>query len=143
MGRPRKPTAILKAQGTYRPDRHGKGEEPQPDGEPIMPNWLDKTARQLWRRVVPNLIAMGVAKAVDAEALAGMCRWYAIWRAADAKLQAGDGDTYKLTIEATTAWKNYAAIANKFGLNPTDRTKLSIETDNEPDELMEFLRMRP
>jgi P27 family predicted phage terminase small subunit len=73
-----------------------------------MPDWLDEVARQYWRRVVPELVAMGVAKAIDAEALTGMCRWYAIWRQADARLQPCNGNSYssyKLIIEAATAWK--------------------------------------
>jgi len=43
------------------------------------------------------------------------------WNAADARLQQGKGDSYKLTIEAATAWKNYSAVAAKFGLTPADR----------------------
>lgn len=142
MGRPRTPTAKLMAAGTYRQDRHG-GNEPQPDGEPIKPKWLDGVAAEAWQRVVPELVALGVARTIDADALAGMCRWFAVWREADAKLQAGDGDTYKRTIEAATGWKNYTAIAAKYGMTPADRAKLTIDTDDAGDDLLEYLRLGP
>ena len=60
------------------------------------------------------------------------------------KLQAGDGDSYKRTIEATTAWKNFSALAGKFGLNPSDRTKIKADppANSEPDPLQAILDER-
>jgi P27 family predicted phage terminase small subunit len=129
--------------GTYRADRH-EINEPEANGEPVMPAWLDGDAAEFWQRVIPELVQMGLAKAVDADALAGMARWHSIWRAADAKLQAGSGDSYKLTIEATTAWKNFSALAGKFGLNPSDRTKIKADppASSEPDPIAAILAER-
>ena len=134
MGRPRKPLGVLKLAGTYRPDRHAAREHaPQPGGYPKMPDWLDGEARALWESTVPTLIDMGIARGVDAPALAGLCRWYSVWRQADARLQRGDGDSYKGSIEAAAAWKNYSAVAAKFGLTPVDREKISVTETTEPE----------
>ena len=95
MARPRKPLGVLKLSGTCRADRHAeRGNAPQPGGRPEMPAWLDGEARALCKSTVPALIDMGIARGVEAPALAGMCRWFAIWRQADARLQQGDGDSY-------------------------------------------------
>ena len=130
--------------GIYRADRHSDDNDPEANGEPVMPAWLEGDAAEFWQRVVPELVTMGLAKAVDSDALAGMARWHSIWRAADAKLQAGNGDSYKLTIEATTAWKNFSALAGKFGLNPDSRQKIKADppADAEPDPLTEYLMRR-
>ena len=142
MARPRKTSEMLKLAGTYRADRHADREhEPQPDGHPKIPDWLDETAVAFWQRVVPELVAMRVAHAVDTDALAGMSRWYSAWRQADEKLQTGDGDSYKRSIEATTAWKNFTALAAKFGLTPADRANLSVPPPPLPvDPLNELLQ---
>ena len=70
---------------------------------------------------------------------AGKCRWYSVWRKADARLQQGDGDSYKLTVEAATGWKNYSAVAAKFGLTPGDCEKLILPEPIEPAD--EFSRL--
>ena len=73
-----------------------------------------------------------------------MSRWYSAWRQADAKLQTGDGDSYKRSIEATTAWKNFTALAAKFGLTPADRAHLSVPPLPLPDDpLVELMNTRP
>ena len=142
MARPRKTSEMLKLAGTYRADRHADREhEPQADGHRKIPDWLDETAVAFWQRVVPELVAMRVAHAVDTDALAGMSRWYSAWRQADEKLQTGDGDSYKRSIEATTAWKNFTALAAKFGLTPADRANLSVPPPPLPvDPLNELLQ---
>ena len=71
---------------------------------------------------------------------AGKCRWYSVWRKADGRLQQGKGDSYKLTIEAATGWKNYSAVAAKFGLTPADREKLTLPQSDDP-ESDEFSRL--
>ena len=142
MARPRKPLDVLKVTGAYRADRHADRENaPKPTGEPAMPQWLDEEASAFWQATVPELAAMGVARSVDGPALAGMCRWYSVWRKADARLQQGDGDSYKLTVEAATGWKNYSAVAAKFGLTPGDREKLSVPEpgDAASDEFSKLL----
>ena len=61
---------VLKGDRPYRINAN----EPRPRNEPpAEPDWLTAGARAEWRRVVPDLIAMGTAKAVDALALAAYC----------------------------------------------------------------------
>ena len=143
MPRRRKTVPELVSLGTYRPGRHaGRGKNPKGSGAPTAPAWLTGAALSHWNETVPDLVAMGIAKAVDAPALAGLCRWFAVWREADSRLQAGDGDTYKTTVEAATAWKNYTAAAAKFGCTPGDRERLTVseqETNTAPDDILEEL----
>ena len=57
------------------------------------------------------------------------------------RLQEGEGDSYKPTIEAATGWKNYSAVAAKFGLTPADREKLTLPGPIEPaDEFSGYWR---
>jgi len=57
--------------------------------------------------------------------LESMCQWWGVYRAAMRQLlKRPNKDT---RIEADTAWRNYAAAASRFGLNPCDRAKLQIE----------------
>ena len=143
MPRRRKTVPELVTLGTYRPDRHrDRDKNPKADGSPTAPAWLTGDALDHWNETVPELVSMGVAKSVDSAALAGMCRWFSVWREADSRLQAGDGDTYKTTVEAATAWKNFPAAAAKFGCTPSDRERLSVsekDTNTAPNDILEEL----
>jgi len=138
-GRPRKPQALLDLQGTSRADRART--PPRPGGKPKMPSWLDAEAKRWWRRVVPQLVRLGIATNLDSDTLAGCARWFSIWRAADARLASGDGD-YKQTLAVLISWKQFAAAVSKFGLSPTDRERLRDQLSEPADDsdLIEQLR---
>ncbi|MEE3371998.1 MAG: hypothetical protein VX346_21880 [Planctomycetota bacterium] len=113
MGRPRKPLGVLTLAGT---GQHvGSENAPQPGGHPKMTDWLD-----------------GEARGVETPALTGLCRWHAVWRHADARLQRDNGDSYKGSIEAAV-WKHFSAMAAKFGLPPADREKISVAETTESE----------
>lgn len=139
-GRPRKPTATLKLMGAFRNNRHAEREnEPQPTGTPVAPAWLDETGLELWNRLVPKLIAIGVAKDFDNESLGSMCRWWSAWRKADAAL-VENGITTAGMNQSVAAWKQFSLLASKFGLTPVDRTKIAVEPkdDNQDTEKRYF-----
>lgn len=123
--------------------------EPQPpQGEPKMPTDLDKWGRKVWREVMRNLRAMGLATEADAEALASMCRVASIERQAWAKVQ-DKGLTFKTIngyiqqrpevgtfLKAAHIKKTYLG---EFGLTPSGRSKITLPGQEEHDELADFL----
>lgn len=93
-GRRPKPTAIKQLEGN-RGKRAINASEPTPErGEPAMPEDLLPVAQEEWRRIVPELLAIGVLTKIDQKALAGYCMAYARWRQAET-----DVAKYGLTIE--------------------------------------------
>jgi len=129
-GRPRKPVAEHLLDGTYRADRHGNAWTPA--GEPVIPDWLGPHARELWQAIVPTLVKSGVATAVDTAELAALCDWWALYRIArEALATIEDGTSrayYDQQILVGAAWKQFAAIASRFGLTRSDRARLQVST---------------
>ena len=117
-GNKKKPTAVLKAEGKYQKAWHGdRTHEPQPGGEPKPTGKLDWHGKQLWGRVVPMLVSLGIATQADSDALSDLCRWYSLYRKASDK-----GDVNK----ATAAYKQVKMLYEIFGLPPGGRAGLSI-----------------
>jgi phage terminase small subunit len=135
-GRPRKPTSKLKAQGTYRADRHAR-KEPHAAGDPYEIGEMKGHARQLWDRVVPELVRMKVATAVDSAQLFAMCHWWREYR----ELQTLNSmDKYNRMIAMATAYKQFSAIASRFGLTPVDRASLEIEKSTADNPFLALMR---
>lgn len=123
-GRRPKPTPVLKLQGTYAPGRHAdRGVELAASGEPTRPAWLKGEALKFWKRVVPQLVSLGVAKEVDTDALAAMATWWAAWRKHSVKADRGDTSAFRASV---SAWDKFVALADRFGLSPTARIRLSV-----------------
>lgn len=115
-GRPRKPDELHVLQGTWTATRHGDPEaRVQADGEPVPSRKLTGPALAYWKRLVPGLVACGVAKARDGEALTAACEW---WAAYEAAMIAKD------VREAAVAFDRWRTLAAAFGLTPMDRAKL-------------------
>lgn len=142
MARPRKPTAALKLQGTFRPDRR-PAQEPQPDVRvPDCPDWLDANARAEWERVTPLLAELGLLAEIDATMLSLYCHYYSEFLAAKAMVDKGglllsfDRRDGKILVRNPACATMHAAadqcrrIAAEFGFTPAARTK--IETERPP-----------
>ena len=72
-----KPTAIKRLEG-FRAHRPHNENEPQPDpAAPSCPTWLCPHAKSEWRRIVPQLHAMGVLTKIDRTMLETYCETYA------------------------------------------------------------------
>jgi phage terminase small subunit len=67
MGRPPKPTELMRLQGTLRPGRHGdrKRKPKPPPGAPLAPEWLLPEARAEWDRVVRGYGKEGILTGLD------------------------------------------------------------------------------
>lgn len=78
-GRPRKPTPIKVAQGTYRADRDNPNAPQWPAGDPEdVPSWLDDVGKNEWRRLAPLLVEKGL---LPAAGTASNARAMSFWRA--------------------------------------------------------------
>lgn len=134
------PTAIKIARGTVR----GKpNAEPQPPVSGVaMPSHLGEVAASKWAELLPLLQGVKVMTRADVEALARYCDTYEWWLATRAKLRA-EGDTYPILNDGGQvkyiAQRPEVSIAHKlaqqlrqleqdFGLNPSARTSLNVET---------------
>jgi phage terminase small subunit len=115
MARPRTPTAILEARGSFLPGANParrRINEPKPSkplGRP--PAYLNETERAVWTEIAKRLPA-GVAMEPDRDAFELLTRL-------TVKMRNGElGSEGRSTI--ITLWA-------RFGMTPSDRARLSIE----------------
>lgn len=136
-GRPAKPLAVHRAEGTYRYDRHGS-RGPTTGGEPLRkPDDLRPDASWLWDEVT-SLRGPWLCSS-DAAALRALCDAYGLMRACEPRLVADPTDK-----AARCAWSAYRGVftklAGKFGLTPSDRAKLG-EDKPARDAYLEMLEL--
>ena len=137
------PSEIKKLRGTFRPHRDGPENHSMDDlsSENVeRPTDLTGEAAKLWDQLIPSMQLIKVVRDVDIPFAAGMCRWFALWRELDQKLQSlhlrdGSFETVDEEIEyerytasvqrrASNAWRNFAQAAAKLGFTPADRARL-------------------
>lgn len=84
MGKPHgprpTPTNILKKRGSWR--AKARVDEPQPvdTRKPICPKWLQPYAKEIWKRITPELHAMGLLNRIDGLVLMRYCEHFAEWK---------------------------------------------------------------
>lgn len=118
--------------------------EPKPRPiAPKCPSWLDREAKREWRRVAPELEALGLLTLVDMAALAGYCASYALWKKC-AEAIAAEGLTFE-TDRGYVMQRPEVAIGNKalaevrawcaqFGLTPSARARMTLPEAPDDDE---------
>jgi len=104
-----------------------------------MPEWLTGAAASEWRRIAPDLTAMGTVKAVDAIGLAAYCEAVARFKTATELIgRAGlmirdrDGMVRKnpAVAQARDASLEIRMWAREFGLTPAARQPLRVSVDH-------------
>lgn len=151
MGAARKPAAILKAEGNYRPSRQPKNEvQPTIEVGLTPPNDLNEWGAKYWLDIMSEYVSIGLVTRVDIEALHSCCTWYGLMREAQDIVAAKGlevevekvtpkGDSYTVTetnpmiAVADKAFKNYIAMCKEFGLTPASRSRISAP-DKQPDD---------
>jgi len=122
----RKPNAIHKVNGTYRPDRHGAhGTTLDDQGLPSLPpppTWLHPIGVMEWRRVVEILEPFNLLKATDYGILLGYCTLFAHMAVTDAE------------EVKTTLFAQFRGYCNDLGLTPVARSKVHIESGKSKDD---------
>lgn len=121
--------------------------EPQPRVSiPDCPAELDEVAAAEWKRVCPELAAIGVLTQLDRSALSAYCQSWSQWLAAIDKLKL-HGPVVKapsgFPIQnpyfsiANSALKQMKAFLTEFGMTPSSRSRIATGdtgTDTEQEE---------
>lgn len=114
---------------------------------PAAPSFLSAYALEEWEVVSTALYHQGVLGDVDRAALAAYCQAYGRWRQAEEaleKMAARDQVTFGLMIKTTNgnavqnplvgaankAMADMVRYAAEFGMTPSSRARLSIDTGN-------------
>ena len=149
-GRKPKPTAVKRLTGNPGKRKINRA-EPRPKPDLLdAPAWLDATAREEWRRVVPELRGLGIFTVLDRTTLASYCLAYSRWRRAEARLNSAaemvsETDSgYEQKSPWTSISKQYAdqmkALASELGFSPAARTRLVGESGGSGDPDDEFFK---
>ena len=135
-GRKPKPTKLHILEGTYRPDRKNQN-EPTPDPcIPEPPDHIQGAALDEWRRISPELAAIGLLSNVDRNALAACCQLWATIAEAEEKLRTCG--LVATTTNGTEIQSPWLGIRNKalalyhkylveFGMTPSSRGRLGVK----------------
>lgn len=105
------------------------------------PECLTGFAGEHWDYVIPKLLSMGVLdeSGIDRESLVAMCQWWGEYRNLQEKPAAEPGENYKRSISLASCFKNWTGLADRFGLNPKAREKMTLHPD-EHDPAAEFVQ---
>lgn len=141
-GPPPKPTRIKELNGNPG-QRPLNKDEPKPrQGAPKPPPHLTGEALAEWGRIVPELDRIGLLTKVDRAYLIAYCEAWATFDEArqqisrDGILVPGRGGMVR--NPAAFVMKDAADMmlkfGSRFGLSPSDRTRLSVESDDDGEE---------
>lgn len=156
-GRPRLPSAVKKANGTYRPSTAAKGEVSFPVTRLSPPDWLDTRGQEEWDRIVPLLDSVRILTDPDLIALGNYCATVSVAINATLRYQqeglmksATKGSKFgpkvnpfiKVAQEARTQCLRFAI---EFGLTPAARSRIVGQPPEElkKDEAEDFLFSHP
>ncbi|MCF0074470.1 phage terminase small subunit P27 family [Dyadobacter sp. CY261] len=155
-GRPNKPTALKKLEGTFRKDRAVINEIMPANLEyiPSPPKFLDKDAKKEWKSVCQELIDLQMLHRVDLALLAAYCSEISNYINAVRKLREtgevltitrDDGSAYSMPSPwnaiKNTYLKNAREIASQFGFTPSARTKINGSKKGEEDPFDTMLNL--
>ena len=148
-GPARKPTALKKLQGTYRPDRDSRA-EPKSEGHAEPPDFLTKEARMEWDRLAPELEAIGLLTVIDMAVFSVYTQAWADYKKLTDQLnemaswtwQSDKG--YRQVVPELSmrreAWTRLKEAGAKLGLDPSSRSGLHVEPRSEREN--KFARLR-
>lgn len=152
-GRPRKPEALKRAQGTQRKDRTNKRAPKLKRGEiPPAPDHLSERQRRGWRYLKTLVDPLKVYTAADVLAFEELVKSWAILNEAHEELGKAKGLTYEQDTQSGTVERRRPQVdvikefkkillveLSRFGMTPADRERVSaIGDDDKGDPLDEF-----
>lgn len=123
------------------------GKRPLNKNEPVVPveipecpDHLDDIAKAEWERIVPELAKAGLLTQLDRTALSLYCQTWAIWIDAETKVKKRgrvfttksghpiQNPFHNVATKAATDLKNFAI---EFGLTPSARSRIDVDTMGE------------
>lgn len=152
-GRKPKPSALNARRGNPG-HRKVNEDEPKPSTDPVSlgkpPSFLNRDAKEEWKRIAPELVILGLLTIVDRSALAGYCAAYSRWVKAERELQKSEKDGGGFIYKTPSGYKQqspFIAIAKgametmhkfsiEFGFTPAARTRIkgSGKTNDADDD---------
>jgi P27 family predicted phage terminase small subunit len=124
---------------------------------PTCPTHLSADAKTEWRRIIGDLVQLGVVAKVDRAELAVYCTAYADWKKARQMINTlGESGFVEITpsgYKQMSAWMQIAnraeermrAAGGAFGLSPASRAKLRVQSpqgelfgDDEKDKAQKY-----
>jgi P27 family predicted phage terminase small subunit len=148
-GRRPKPTHLKLLQGNPG-KRPINPNEPRPKIEiPPAPEHLSEAAKTEWNRIAEVLARLRLLTALDRAALAAYCTVYARWVEAEEALKktgpvvkspSGYPMISPYLVVANRALEQMRAYLVEFGLSPASRSRISVNTHEEPDAFENWMR---
>lgn len=149
-GRRPKPTALKVVQGTFRPDRANKAEPRPARNVPKPPEWISREGKLEWKRVAPELGALGLLTGPDRAAFACYCESYGrlvrAQRALRRSVRANPGSEFDLIPSKhgrisnplhriiRHAMSDVVRYATEFGGSPVSRSRINVERIRRTEE---------
>lgn len=157
-GPKRRPTELLKGQGSWRGKARDKVEPKPTKGIPRRPTWLRPEAAKYWPELAKVLSEMGVLTLADKTGLALLCEPLADYLMARDVVEAAaekEGVMFISTTEKgnviqhpavgvmNKAWERVVKMLREFGLTPASRAGLQVEKPpGDQDPLLALLKAR-
>jgi len=145
MSNPKKPTALRVLEGN-RGKRKLPENEPKPTPlSPEMPDFLDERAVSEWKRLLPELLSVGVLTTVDGMTFAGYCQATSdVYRLTTTLRETGE--TFKTpsgyiqqrpeVSMLNKAWDRVDKFARQLGIGAEHRAHIEVKPpDGEEDPL--------
>ena len=108
----------------------------------ICPDWLSAEAKKEWRRVVPELIDIGIISGIDQALLAAYCAQYAVMVECEAYiieqggickyLEGRNSQTSPHLAALAAARKYIKTVSAKFKLSPGAGAELALKRKKDP-----------
>lgn len=144
-----KPTKMKLIQGTYRPDRSVKNELSPPADVPKCPTFIKGEARREWKRIVPELAALGILSRIDRAALAAYCTaWETVVESHQDIEEQGRtilNDKGRMVQNPNVAIRARAMdmlrmYMSEFGMTPASRARISVPERTDRSNPFNFLQ---
>jgi len=165
MAKPRVPTIIKIARGTFRNNEAPQNEPIPPvlPCAPKAPSHLNSWGKRMWKETAGELLSLGMLAKLDLYSLEILCEQYGIYRELKdaithqdmpdgsrkkisyAKYLAGqNSQTIPEYAAMRSAFERYTALLKEFGLSPASRSRMDIprEPPKAVDEMERLLEAK-
>ena len=124
-----KPTALKKAEGIFRPDKHGPVDHPFDEirGTPEKPHGMPEHADAMWDHMVRVFQPIGVVTEIDAYQLEILCLSWAKFRELAYRAvheSYDDEQCARIERRLNNAYARFDKCAAQFGISPSARARL-------------------
>lgn len=130
MGRPRKPTNILELKGAFKANPQRREQRKfEPKNLPALgdcPDWFSEVEKKAWADLV-RCAPAGVLTSADEQSMELAARLLARSREAQIVRNNVTGELYAITGLTSAEHGQLIQLLGKFGMNPADRSRVSVQ----------------